>query len=187
MTSIIAVKEKGIMYMASDRAISCMERTYTSSYPKMYRTSTAIVGHAGDSRLIARMEQEFKWRLPVRKTMSTAKMQSMFADEVCVEMRSFLRDAVDADDDDFIGNKFAVDTLLVYAGRIITIDNCTDVRISSKNAECIGCGLNADLIYSATSGSDLSVPARLRKTLKIISDAMPTTVGPPFDVMELKK
>jgi len=167
MTQIIALRHKNKVYVGSDRALVEGYKVSFLSYSKVKTVGKFTVGYAGDSEAIATLEQQMSWptNFPHKDP------HSFLVTELIPRFRDTLGiHEVEQND---------VDVLLVFGPNIVKICNLRDINIIQEESASIGICPDAPMILQATVGTPTN---RLKKTLSIIAEHMPSAVLGPFDI-----
>ncbi len=174
MTCIVAIEEKGVVYIGGDSAGTAGTSIVIRTDEKVFINGPFIMGFTTSFRMGQLLHYKFS---PPKQNTNQSDMEYMVTDFIDAAKKCFV--------DNGFGNNSHGGTFLVgYNGHLYTIESDFQVGMSQINYNAVGCG--SDIALGSMHSTDGQPPqTRIKKALEAASK-FSNGVAPPFISLKLK-
>lgn len=170
LTCIIGIITGPRVVVAGDSCVSWAESVMLTGDPKIWRVGSAIVGIAGDIRLMNALELDMKVQPPPKRGNFRRWMAREFAPAVAEAL------------EELPGKKHHLNVLVAYRNQIATMDGTLGFNLSGDGYAAIGSGM-AHALAALAATQDMTDPEeRVMRVLAAVERHCPS-VRAPFTVL----
>lgn len=174
MTCVIAIKDKGVVYMGADSAGSDLYTIRTRIDPKIHKVGPFMFGFTTSFRMGQLLAHAFKAPDRDPRVATDKFMATTFVDAVrdCLKSGGYAAKANEVEQ----GGTF----LVAYEGRVFTVYGDYQVAEGALSYEAVGCGTDMAMgsLFS-TQGGSMAPSARIDLALRA-AEAFSCGVRGPF-------
>lgn len=174
MTCVIAIKDKGVVYMGADSAGSDLYTIRTRIDPKIHKVGPFMFGFTSSFRMGQLLAHAFKAPDRDPRVATEKFMATTFVDAVrdCLKAGGYAKKDSEVEQ----GGTF----LVAYEGRVFTVYGDYQVAEGALSYEAVGCGTDMAMgSMFSTEGSGMTPSARIELALRA-AEAFSCGVRGPF-------